>query len=57
MKAPEIENDWLDIHDRNHSTEGGSPAWLAFSMVFTFFLPAGIIIMMLIVLATKWLAG
>lgn len=39
MNVSQIENKTLEIHDKNRSTEGGPPAWLAFTFVFIGLLP------------------
>lgn len=49
MKFPQTENEPLDIHDTNRSTEGGPPGWLAFSTVMLFYLPSAILFLLLFV--------
>lgn len=39
MNVSQIENKTLHIHDTDRSTEGGPPAWLAFTFVFVGLLP------------------
>ena len=54
MKPPQTENERLDIHDHDRSTEGGPPGWMAFSAVFLFYIPAAIVVLLIVVLISMY---
>lgn len=45
---PQIQNEALGIKDKDQSTEGGPPGWVAFAIVAGIFLAAGAVVFALV---------